>query len=129
LGFGIDPYRNETHRVTLAADMNKVLVRQRGGTNTEDFDVDPAWKSLFTAWTDEGISEEFKDAIYNLGVEYSFSEFVFLRTGWVQDATGDITDYTYGIGMAYQGLRFDYAGYPQATGLDNVNRFSITYDF
>lgn len=129
LGVGFDPYVDETHRFTVAADMNKVLVRQRGGTGAEEFDVDPAWKALFTAWGDESLSEEFKDAIYNLGLEYAFSNFVFLRTGWVQDSTGDITDYTYGIGLTYQGLRFDYAGYPQATGLDNVNRFSITYDF
>jgi len=128
LGIGFDPFVNETHRITLAMDMNKVLVRQRGGTGTEDFKVDPAWKALFTAWADESISEEFKDAIYNLGLEYAFSDFVFARTGWVQDQTGDITDYTYGIGLKYQGFRFDYAGYPQATGLDNVNRFSITYD-
>jgi hypothetical protein len=130
MGIGFDPYRTEAHRFTLAADMNKVLVRQRGGTTTgEEFKVDPAWKAIVTAWTDESFNEELKDAIYNIGLEYGFSEFVFLRSGWVQDATGDITDYTYGIGVKYQGLRFDYAGYPQATGLDNVNRFSLTYDF
>ncbi len=130
LGIGFDPYVDETHRVTIAADMNKVLVRQTGGeTGSDDFDVDPAYKALFTAWGDEDFSEELKDAIYNFGVEYGFSEFIFLRSGWVQDTTGDITDYTYGIGVTYEGLHFDYAGYPQATGLDNVNRFSISYDF
>jgi hypothetical protein len=109
--------------------MNKVLVRQTGGTGTEEFSVDPAYKALFTAWTDESLSEELKDAIYNLGVEYAFSNFVFLRTGWVEDKTGDIQDYTYGIGLKYQKLRFDFAGYPQASGLADVKRFSLTYDF
>jgi hypothetical protein len=127
-GIGFDPFMNDTHRITFAADMNKVLVRQRTGA-TGEFEVDPAYKALFSAWTDESLSEEFEDAIYNLGVEYGFSNFVFLRTGWVHDKTGDITDYTYGLGLRYQGLRFDYAGYPQASGLQNVNRFSITYDF
>jgi hypothetical protein len=47
----------------------------------------------------------------------------------VEDRTGAITDYTYGIGVKYQGLQFDFAGYPQAQGLDNVKRFSLTYDF
>lgn len=128
-GIGFDPYVDETHRFTLALEMNKVLVRQRGGTGTEVFEVDPAWKAIVTAWTDESFGEELEDAIYNLGLEYAFTEFIFLRSGWVQDKSGDITDYTYGIGFDYQGLRFDYAGYPQATGLDNVNRFSLTYDF
>lgn len=129
LGVGFDPYVDATHRFTIALDMNKVLVRQRGGTASEEFKVDPAWKALFTAWGDESLSEEFKDAIYNAGLEYAFSDFIFARVGWVEDVTGDITDYTYGMGLNYQGFRFDYAGYPQATGLDNVNRFSITYDF
>lgn len=130
LGIGFDPYVAENHRLTLAADMNKVLVRQRGGETTgSEFEVDPAYKALFTAWTDESFSEELEDAIYNIGAEYSFADFMFLRSGWVQDSTGDITDYTYGIGVNYEGWRFDYAGYPQATGLDNVNRFSVTYDF
>jgi hypothetical protein len=129
-GIGFDPYVNETHRFTLAIDMNKVLVRQRGGEGgTDDFEVDPAYKALFTAWGDESLSEEFKDAIYNFGLEYAFSDFVFLRTGRVQDETGDIKDYTYGVGLRYQGLRFDFAGYPQASGLDDVKRFSVTYDF
>jgi hypothetical protein len=130
-GIGLDPYRDEVHRFTLAAEMNKVLVRQRGGTtSTDDFTVDPAWKAIVTAWTDESFfGDELEDAIYNIGLEYAFSEFIFLRSGWVEDQTGDITDYTYGIGVKYEGLRFDYAGYPQATGLDNVNRFSLTYDF
>lgn len=126
-GIGFDPYMDETHRFTLAADVNKVLVRQTGdGLN---FDVDPGYKALFTAWADEPFREEIKDAIYNFGLEYGFANFIFLRTGWVHDVTGDITDYTFGIGVTYEGLRFDYGAYPQATGLENVNRFSITYDF
>ena len=129
MGIGFDPWMNATHRFTVAAEMNKVLVRQRGGSGTEEFDVDPAYKALFTAWTDESLSEELEDAIYNIGVEYGFSDFVFLRSGWVEDKTGDIQDYTYGVGVRYQSLRFDFAGYPQASGLDDVKRFSITYDF
>lgn len=129
MGIGFDPFMNATHRVTVAAEMNKVLVRQRGGTGTEDFDTDPAYKAIFTAWTDESFREELKDAIYNIGTEYAFSNFVFLRTGWVEDQTGDIRDYTYGVGIRYQSFRFDFAGYPQAEGLDDVKRFSLTYDF
>lgn len=129
MGLGFDPYMNATHRFTVAAEMNKVLVRQRGGSGSEEFDVDPAYKALFTAWTDESFSEELEDAIYNMGLEYGFSDFIFLRTGWVEDKTGDIQDYTYGVGVRYQSLKFDFAGYPQAQGLDYVKRFSITYDF
>jgi hypothetical protein len=129
MGFGFDPWTDASHRISVAAEMNKVLVRQRGGTGTEEFTDDPAYKSHFTAWGDESFSEELEDAIYNVGVEYAFTDFVFLRTGWVEDRTGDIRDYTYGVGVRYQSLRFDFAGYPQARGLDDVKRFSVTYDF
>ncbi|HMB67732.1 MAG TPA: PorV/PorQ family protein, partial [bacterium] len=129
-GFGFDPYVDETHRFTVALDMNKTLVRQRGGDDTgEKFSTDPGYKALFTAWTDDSIGEEFEDAIYNFGMEYGFSDFIFLRTGYIHDKLGDITDYAYGIGVAYQSYRFDYASYPQASTLDNVNRFSITAEF
>jgi hypothetical protein len=127
-GIGFDPYKSEAHRFTMAADMSKVLVHQEIAEDGS-LEVDPPYKALFTAWTDESFSDELKDAIYNVGAEYSFSEFIFLRTGWVQDVTGDITDYTYGIGVSYARVRFDFAGYPQATGLDDVKRFSISYDF
>ncbi|MDP6529840.1 MAG: PorV/PorQ family protein [Gemmatimonadota bacterium] len=129
MGLGVTPFENDVHRISVVADVNKVLVRQRGGTGTEEFSVDPAWKALFTAWTDESLSDEFKDIIYNYGMEYSFADFVFLRAGWVHDQTGDITDYTYGIGVSYASARIDFAGYPQATGLDDVKRFSLSYEF
>jgi hypothetical protein len=127
-GIGFDPYKSEAHRVTIAADMSKVLVHQEIAEDGS-LEVDPWYKAIVTAWTDESFSDEMKDAIYNIGTEYSFSDFIFLRTGWVQDVTGDITDYTYGIGVSYARIRFDFAGYPQATGLDDVKRFSISYDF
>lgn len=126
-GIGFDPVKDETHRLTLAADMNKVLVRQR--TTDGELEVDPSWKAIVTAWGDESLSKEFEDAIYNIGAEYAFSNFIFLRSGWVQDKTGDITDYTYGVGLSYSRVRFDFAGYPQATGLEDVKRFSVSYDF
>jgi hypothetical protein len=127
MGIGFDPILNDTHRLTVALDMNKVLARPKEVDGRTEYD--PAWKSWITAWGDDPIGDEFEDAIYNIGTEYAFTNFVFLRTGWVQDKTGDITDYTYGVGVAYRQFRFDFAGYPQATGLDDVKRFSITYDF
>lgn len=72
--------------------------------------------------------------IWKGGGEYSFYEFIALRGGWIQDDDGDITDYTYGIGfslkrIAKTGLRFDFASFPQATDLDRVKRFALSYDF
>jgi hypothetical protein len=127
LGVGFNPFKNDTHVITVAADMNKVLVHQE--VVDGQLEVDPAWKAIVTAWTDESFSDELEDAVYNLGAEYAFSNFLFIRGGWVQDQLGDITDFTYGAGVSYARVRFDFAGYPQATGLDDVKRFSVSYDF
>jgi hypothetical protein len=128
LGLGVDAYQNEFHRVTLAAEMNKVLIHQTGDGLA--FDVDPGWKALFTAWTDESLSEELRDAIFNAGAEYALKEVIFLRTGWIHDQTGEITDYTLGGGLRYQhrgvSVQFDYATTPQPTGMDRAQRFSLT---
>ena len=130
-GFAFDPWVDDLVRVTVAADMNKILVRQKeiGDGSTSEVELDPAYKALFTAWTDESLGDEIQDAIYNFGVEAALIDMVFLRLGRVQDHTGDIRDFTFGGGVLYQGLHVDFALYPQATGLDHVKRFSVTYDF
>ena len=144
-GIGLDVLANDAVRITLAADMNKVLVRQRGGTGTEEFSVDPPWKALFTAWTDEPLGEEFEDAVYSLGVEFALVETLFLRWGVVQDKAGDILSEPLheepspdGVGVKLgpqlrtMGLDFpldvalDYARFPQATGLAHVERWSLS---
>jgi hypothetical protein len=122
-----------------------VLVRQRGGTGTEEFSVDPAWKALFTAWADEPFDEELEDAIYNFGLEIGGLESVFLRWGVVRDKRGDIMPdsfsrelwpdgmgFTLGPQLRDSGihfpvdLSFDFALFPQATGLAHVKRWSAS---
>ncbi len=92
------------HQLLLTAELTKPLV------NADD---KPIWKG---------------------GGEYTFYDFVSLRGGWIQDDDGDITDYTYGAGFSLKrvskvGLRFDFASFPQATDLDRVKRFALSYDF
>lgn len=74
------------------------------------------------------------EAIFKGGAEYEFYDFIALRFGYVDDSDGDITDFTYGAGFSLRrhakiGLRFDFASFPQATDLDRVNRFALSYDF
>lgn len=146
-GLGLDVYQDEFLRGTLAVDMNKVLVRQRGGTGTEDFSVDPAWKALFTAWGDESLEEELNDAIYNFGAELALLEGIFVRWGIVRDRTGDIMPKTFreelrpdgggiNFGAILRELGTDFPHdasielglFPQATGLDETWRWSVSAD-
>ena len=54
-----------------------------------------------------------------------------LRGGHVKDVLGGIDDASYGLGVAlplteYAGARYDYAKYPQASGLEKLTRQSFS---
>jgi len=68
------------------------------------------------------------------GGEFLFSELLALRLGYITERW--YTKYfpiegpTFGIGLQYKGVRFDYANVPQSKELqDKVNKFSISAQF
>ena len=72
--------------------------------------------------------------IINGGAEFQYGRIFALRTGYVSDPDGDITDWTFGVGFqvsAGEGreLFVDYANIPQASELDRVHRFSLELGF
>ena len=67
--------------------------------------------------------------IENGGAELEFNRLLALRVGYINDKRGTIQDLTYGLGLAYHGIRLDYASVPQSEFLDRVNRFSASYHF
>jgi hypothetical protein len=71
--------------------------------------------------------------IYNAGMEAFFQSSgdfsAALRAGYIHDDDGEIIDPTFGFGLGLSRMTFDYASVPQATGLDRVSKFSLTYRF
>ncbi|RKZ17962.1 hypothetical protein DRQ53_02025 [bacterium] len=72
--------------------------------------------------------------VFSGGVEWAYSELLFIWGGYKHDDEGDIKDYTAGAGVDFnrwvgKPLRFGYASVPQAEGLDRVNRFTLGYSF
>lgn len=101
IGASYTPLETEIHRVMLVADATRFLLPNR----TLAVDV------------------------WNAGAEYEFNHLIALRTGYISDPRGTITDVTFGLGLDYHGFRFDYASVPQSQYLDRVNRFSASYHF
>ena len=101
VGFSYTPISNEIHRILIAGDVNRWLLPD----------------------------EKLGISVWNAGLEYEFNRLIAIRAGYVSDPVGDITDYTWGLGLGYRGFRFDYASYPQSSYLDRVNRFSASYHF
>ncbi|MBD3333958.1 MAG: PorV/PorQ family protein [Candidatus Eisenbacteria bacterium] len=68
-------------------------------------------------------------AIYHWGAEWAYANVLALRAGYIHDPDGEIEAPTFGFGLAYRSLAFEYASVPQAEGLDRVNKFSLNYRF
>ncbi|HEX7880940.1 MAG TPA: hypothetical protein VF720_16125, partial [Candidatus Eisenbacteria bacterium] len=69
------------------------------------------------------------EVFLNGGVEYSYNKLISLRTGYIFDDPGEIKDFTFGLGVAYKALSFDYASIPQFEELDRVSKFSLSVRF
>ncbi len=92
--------------------------------------------SRFTGTTDAMISlvNEDDTMVFSGGLEWAYTELLFIWGGYKFDNEGDIEDWTGGAGVDFgtwvgKPLRFGYASVPQAEGLDRVNRFTLGYSF
>ena len=83
-------------------------------------------KSLIFTGHNKVLSDS--ETIYKAGTELNIWNTLLLRTGYVYDFPGKIEGWTFGGGIAWSGISFDYASIPQAEGLDRVSRFSLTAD-
>jgi len=101
VGAAYTPIETDVHRVLLAADASRFLIP--GRTLAVD--------------------------VWNAGAEYEFNRLIALRAGYISDPRGDITDFTFGMGLNYRGIKFDYASIPQSSFLDRVSRFTVGYHF
>jgi len=119
LGFAIKPYDRNQFKATVIGDVNQLLVR---GEVKE---------------TDGSIKRPYQKPIFNGGGEIAYEGEVglALRGGYVHDADGSIKDWTYGLGIGYQKLDFDFASIPGANDpgsgqkLARVSKFSLGVRF
>ncbi len=97
------------NRLTLTGEINKDLVDWGGDASTE-----------------------FKQIIYNLGIEYWYAGLVALRAGYIYDEDGDIKTPTVGGGLSLKGVRIDLAYIPsvrEGQVMADIPRGSLTVRF
>ncbi len=73
------------------------------------------------------IKTEFEEMIYNVGLEYWYTDAFALRTGYIHDAEGNIYNPTFGAGIRFLQYGFDF-GYTYGTAKEsrsNTMFFSI----
>lgn len=103
------------HSVILAFDGDKMLLPD-AGTAPSDSTYNP---SFF----------DDNEILLNGGIEYSYNKLLALRLGYIFDDPGEIKDFTFGLGITYKSLVFDYASIPQFEELDRVSKFSLSVRF
>ncbi len=137
LGAALTVEIDDYNEITIAADLNKLLVPATFNSingNFRDLSVPAAVIKSFSD-APGGFSEELREIIYQVGLEYWYDQQFALRLGYFyEDGTkGGRNFATVGVGLKYNvfGLNFSYL-IPTSNlrnPLDNTLRFSLNFDF
>ncbi len=144
LGAGLKIHLDEYNTFAIVGDLNKLLVptppQYQTGSSTvivkgKDPKV-PVATAIVQSFYDApgGSSEELKEIIYQVGIEYWYDKQFAVRTGYFhEDRTkGNRQFFTLGAGVRYNVFGLDLAYLiptQQRNPLQNTLRFSLTFDF
>ena len=80
---------------------------------------------------DRSIHDELDKLVHNFGMEYWYSSYFALRSGYYYDKTGKIKNPTFGVGLRFSNYGFDFGYTSGAPGhpLTNTMRFSMNVQF
>ncbi|MDR0603808.1 MAG: type IX secretion system outer membrane channel protein PorV [Bacteroidales bacterium] len=147
LGIAYDMYFDQYNKLTLAFDVNKLLVPTPPLYETDSVgkvienQKDPSKigvaEAVFTSWGDapDGFKEEMNEFILNFGLEYTYRELISIRAGYFNEAVtkGARKYMTFGVGIKYSVFAIDAAYIlPVSTRnhpLENTLRFTLSFDF
>ena len=122
LGLSYELIKQEYNSLVIATEVDRLLVSQDA-----DGKAAPVYEAIFTAWSDEAMSDEMKHMIYNIGAEYWYNNFVALRAGYHYDQDGNVKYATFGAGLKYSSLNLDFGYVSAGEGhpLSDTMRFSL----
>jgi hypothetical protein len=107
LGLAYKAVQTQIHDLTFLLDLNREVVK-----NYTNKKPDPFWVALWTDLLhdkDETFKEEIQLINVNLGIEYWYSHFMALRTGFLGDYLGERYELTFGLGLNYGNMNFDWS--------------------
>ncbi|HZG01018.1 MAG TPA: type IX secretion system outer membrane channel protein PorV [Chitinophagales bacterium] len=135
IGVGYTKVFDEFNRITLAGEVNKLLVPTPDSLGT--FRTKSVPEGIFGSFSDapDGMGEEFRELMYSVGAEYWYKNLFAIRSGYFNEHStkGNRKYLTAGLGIKYNvfGLNFSYLipTSNQKNPLDNTLRFSLMFDF
>ncbi len=125
-GFAFKLVDQKYNKVTLTADINKLLV-----TPHTSGKADPFMKAIVTSWYDDPFQTELDKITRSVGIEYWYSDLFALRTGYYHDKEGKVHYYSFGAGIKYASYGFDFGYVAAEKGhpLADTMRFSLSAGF
>jgi len=129
LGFAFQIVSDEFNSLIYTLDFSKLLVSRDTTGQSDEF-----YEAIFTAWGDQSISEELRDVVTTMGLEYWYGspgDFLFaLRTGYFYEdpAFGNRKFITFGAGIRYDIYGFDFSYLSSIESnhpLDDTLRFTV----
>ena len=138
---------DEFNSFTIATDINKLLVPtpcqgdesncDQDGDGILDYKQESMFSGVLQSFGDApgGFSEELRELMYSVGVEYWYDKQFAVRAGYYTEhrTKGNRKYFTVGLGLKYNvfGLNFSYLvpTSNQRNPLDNTLRFSLLFDF
>jgi hypothetical protein len=146
IGSGLEFIYDSNNSLTLTIEINKLLVPTPnipiygpdGSTIVSYSQPDIGFLSgIFKSFNDapDGFSEELKELTYSLGLEYSFNDVFFLRSGYFNEheLKGSRKFFTMGAGFNTQSnfqidLSYLISTSDVISPLENTLRFSLSYN-
>ncbi|OCX51017.1 hypothetical protein BEL04_20065 [Mucilaginibacter sp. PPCGB 2223] len=135
-------FLDETNEITLALDINKLLVptppiRDANGNIISGKDDNRSVVSgIFGSFSDApgGMSEEFKEIAFSPAFEYWYNKQFALRAGYFYESPdkGNRQYFTTGAGFKYSDFKLDFSyliASQDQSPLANTLRFSLSYNF
>lgn len=104
LGLAYRALDTPVHDLTILLDLYREFVK-----NYPDQEPDPFYVALFTSLGDDYWTEEIQEIQVNLGLEYWYVRFLALRLGFLFDYVGERYELTFGLGLRYGSLNFDWS--------------------
>lgn len=144
LGTSFECPINEYNKITLSVDANKLMVPSTTYKTKQDeygnAVIDMTGKgadesvigAIFKSFSDAPTKEEFQEVAWALGLEYSYNNQFFVRTGYFyeNENKGNRKFWTFGAGFKLNMLALDasYSLASQTNPLDQTLRFSLMFD-
>lgn len=111
LGFAFRVFEDDYNSLTYTLDFSKLLVNRVDSGQTKD----EFYKAVFTSWGDQSFSEELRDIVTSMGLEYWYGQpddFMFaIRSGFFYEdpSYGNRKFLTLGAGIRYDMYGFDFS--------------------